>query len=741
MRKLAIFSCSFAAACAAYIWLISPIIALMCGIAAVAVAALICFLPTDAAKRIRIASIALALGLLWSYGYETLKIVPLRGLCGENVRLEATVSGYPEKTDYGYRVEASIRGGTVMLYLNGNYGGLKPSDRISLEAEVIDVSRGGEDENLYFQSRDISLLAFQNSPPIIEHAEHIEMKYLPTHWAHTIRDRIETLFPDDTEGFMRALLTGDKEGIGYAAKNQMSETGLSHVFSVSGMHVSLLVGFVMLLVRRKRIAAICSIVVMFVFAAMLGFAPSVSRAMIMNTVLILAPIVRRENDPATSLSCALFIILLTNPWALANIGLQLSFLSMAGIFLFASKINKRITAHRFAQGNGVKARIICAMSVNFSTSLAATVMTIPLIAYTFGTISLISPLANLLLLNLISMIFTAGFAILLLGVITPIGTALAWLLSWAVRFVLTVMDFLAGLPFASVYSDVIYFAAWLVCAYLMLAFFFSFGRERKLRELIAAALATLLCAIGFSMIDVPTQSVCVLDVGQGQSIFMHSGNFTAMVDCGGDSADAAGETAIRAIVQSGHTELDALILTHYDKDHTCGLERLLEKIKVHYLFLPDISDDQGRRAQIIKAAENAHIQISFVRDDMRLETSDACIRLIAPVSDRSVNEGLCVLMSLGECDILITGDMSIDSEHELLRTHELPQVEILVAGHHGAKNSTSAALLRRTSPQTVLISVGENSYGHPSQEVLERIVQAGASVLRTDLSGDITIKR
>ncbi len=742
MRKLAIFSCAFATAAAAYVWLLPPKVALLCTLALGIVTALLFLRRGKLILRARIACIAAAVGLLWSWGYEMLKIEPMRELCGEDVSVTATVSGYPEETSYGCRVETSINGGTMLLYLNDNYTWLKPGDKITVCAEVADVSRGsGESENLYFQSKDISLLAFQNDEPVVTVSEEIPIKYLPTHWAHLIAQRITKLFPSDTEGFMRALMMGDKSGISYSVQNQMSITGLAHVFSVSGMHVSLLVGFFMMLLNRKRLAAVCGVAAMFVFAAMLGFSPSVTRAVIMNTVLLLAPIVKRENDPATTLSFALLVILLGNPWAIASLSLQLSFLAMAGIFLFASKIHVRIVqCFPFREGTLLHSLLRNA-AVGVATSLSATILTMPLMAVTFGSVSVIAPLSNLLLLNLVSFLFTAGFVILLAGVITPLGTMLAWLVSWPIRLVLLAVKWLSKIPFAAVYTDSEYVAAWLIFVYLMLTVFLVFRSKRKLRHLLLAVTAAFLCAVGFAMLDVPQSSFTMLDVGQGQSILAQSGNFTVMVDCGGDSGDADGEYAARRLLMWGQSHLDALILTHYDDDHTCGFEQLLDRVKIDHLFLPDISDDSGRKEEILLAAQKEQVNICFVTQDMTIETDGARVEIMMPVSDSSDNEGLCALMSLGECDILITGDMSIASEYRLIQTHQLPEVEVLVAGHHGSKYSTSEVLLQRTKPQTVLISVGKNTYGHPSQQVLERIAAIGAEVYRTDLCGDITIMR
>ena len=742
MRKLVIFSGAFAVAAALYVWALPQMLALAFGIALLATGLLLLLLRKEAVKRIRIAALGLAAGMLWSCGYETFQIEPLRALCGENAAVTAEVSGYPERTEYGCRVETTIRGGTMLLYLDGAYEQLKPGDVITIQAEVVDVSQGsGESESLYFQSKDISLLAFQNEAPQISTSDAVPLKYYPTYLTHALRQHITKLFPEDAEGFVRALLTGDKSGADYTVQNQMSITGLSHVFSVSGMHVSLLIGFFMALFRKKRIAAVCGIAAMLLFAAMLGFAPSVTRAVIMNAILLLAPVFKRENDPATTLSFALLVILLGNPWAIASLSLQLSFFAMAGIFLFAPKIYGRICKRLKADRKDFSGKVLRVAALSIATTFGATSLTLPLIAVNFQTVSLIAPLSNLLLLNLISVIFALSFVVLLVGMIVPLGTMLAWLLSWPIRLVLLLVKGLSKVPYAAIYIGNAYMVAWLVVVYILLLTFFLRKRGRRVWYLAGAAAATLLCAIAFSALDRPDGSFTMLDVGQGQSIVLQSGDFTVMVDCGGDSGKEDGEYAARSLLISGQMQLDALILTHYDDDHTCGIEQLFDRIDVQYIFLPDISDDSGRREEVVLAAQEAGVIIHYVTEDITLEAENAVVQILMPLSDSSDNEGLCALMSLGECDILVTGDMSIESEYRLLEKYDLPDLEVLVAGHHGSKYSTSEALLQTTQPETVLISVGKNSYGHPTQVVLDRIASIGAVVYRTDLDGDITITR
>ena len=735
MRKLATFSCAFALSSAAYVWLLSPTAALIAAVLGAALAALI---PKgDTALRVRLAAAGMAIGFLWSWGYEQLHIVPLRSVCGDDVLVAVRVSDFTQSTKYGCCVETSIEGGTMLLYLDGNYETLHPGDMLTLRAQIIDVSRGsGEDENLYYQANDISLLGFANEEPTVTKADSVTN--VPAHWARAIRERITELFPEDTEGFMRALMLGDKDGIDYSLENQMTISGIVHVFSVSGMHVSLLVGFFMMLVRNKRVASVCAIFAMLLFAAMLGFSPSVTRAAIMNTIHLLAPIFKRENDPPTSLSVALLIILLINPFAIASMSLQLSFLAMAGILLFAEPLHGRI-CNRFPV-HGKFRTLFRALSANIALSLSATVLTLPILTVSFGSVSLIAPLSNVLLMQIVSFVFTSGFAVLLLGLVTPLGTFLAWSLSWVIRLVLLLVRWLSSVPFAAIFSDSEYVVAWLAAVYVMIVVFLLVKRERKLSHLIGAIAATLFCTIGLCMLDTPECSVTVLNVGQGQTVLMQ-GPMTAAIDCGGDSGDEDGEALARRLLITGERRLDALILTHYDADHTCGLEQLVQRVEICRLYLPDTSDDAGRRREVLAIAQRENIEICYVTQDITLESSGLNIQLFSPVKNSSDNDGLAALMSMGECDILVTGDLSAEAEALLVRARKLPQVELLVAGHHGSKHSTSAELLHATRPQAVLISVGKNSYGHPSQEVLSRIEDIGAQVFRTDECGDITIMR
>lgn len=747
MRKLMIFSLAFAAASAAYIWLLSSVSFLIAAALCIVGAGILFFRKSDNAKRIRIAAMGAAIGLLWSWGYEQLKIVPLRELCGNRTVISATVTQTPVLTQYGCKTAARLDGGKIMLYLNCEPQELSLGDTVELTAEVADVSQGsGEEENLYFQSTGISLIGFQRGELKVNKAEALPFSCIPAYCAEVTRSRIERIFPEDVSGFVRALLTGDRSGLDYSVRNELSITGISHVVAVSGMHVSLIVGIIFFLCRqRKRLAALVSIPVMLFFAAMLGFSPSVTRAVIMNTVMLLAPLFKRENDLPTALSFALLLILSVNPWAIANLSLQMSFSAMVGIFLLAPKICKWTEDRYGDRIDGKKhpklKKIFHGASVIIASTFSANVLTLPLTAISYESVSVISPLTNLLTMTLLGAVFSLSVAATVLSVFLPLGIGMAWVLAWPIRLILWLVHAFSKIPYAAVYTCSAYVVIWLIAVYLMLAVFFLVRRGRRVSVLASGIIGTLILAIVFSALPTADTSMTVFDVGQGQCIFAESDGVALMVDCGGDNGEYNGETVAKKLLMSGCRKIDALILTHYDTDHICGAAQLMRRVKVKTLFLPDIEDDSGNRLLVLSAAKEAGAEIRFVTEDIELQFSDSSVRLFVPPDGTAENASICALMSLRDCDILITGDMTTESEKQLMRRHELPKLEVLIAGHHGSRNATCEELLEQTRPDVVLISVGENSYGHPTQETIDRILAVGAKLYRTDLDGDLTILR
>ena len=232
-----------------------------------------------------------------------------------------------------------------------------------------------------------------------------------------------------------------------------------------------------------------------------------------------------------------------------------------------------------------------------------------------------------------------------------------------------------------------------------------------------------------------------LDVGQGQSVVLHSKEMTALIDCGSGSYLDAGDTAADYLQSVGVQTLDYVIVSHYHDDHCDGLPTLFARMKVKRLILPDIEPEDVFRAEVLSLAERHGIPVSFVRRDTALALGEASLTVYPPLDDTDMNEAcLTALCSAGTFDALFTADINANTEHILITTHDLPDVEVMMAGHHGSKYSTGKELLAEVTPEVAIISSGTNNrYGHPNFEALRRLADAGATIYRTDLQGNIHI--
>ena len=235
-------------------------------------------------------------------------------------------------------------------------------------------------------------------------------------------------------------------------------------------------------------------------------------------------------------------------------------------------------------------------------------------------------------------------------------------------------------------------------------------------------------------------SVTALDVGQGQSIVLYSDGFTAVIDCGSSSVPDAGVKTGEYLLSTGCDKIDYLILSHYHSDHTNGLPQLADIVDIDTILLPfPPAEDSYISDRIVSLADRSGIDLVYVSEDLSIKLGNAELTLFAPLGSETENENcVIVLCSQEGFDVLMTADAPSDIEYRLLQHNDLPDIEILIAGHHGSAGSTSQELLDTVLPEIAIISVGENEYGHPAASLLKRLEANGIAVYRTDESGNIT---
>lgn len=639
---------------------------------------------------------------------------PLRALDGQTGTAEILALDYGEETDYGQRVKGRIyivgKGYTLTAYLKEGVQA-EPGNVLKGQFQFRLTLPGGEKESSYDASSGIFLRATAKSETIVEPGQAGSLRFIPQRLAKRMKDILRFCLPGDVFPFAQSLLLGDSGELDYGTKTALTVSGIRHIIAVSGLHV----GVLWLLIRRLTgnrpfLAALVGIPSVALFAALAGFTPSVCRAGLMAGLLMLAACFGREYDPLTELALAALVLLEINPFTILSAGFQLSVLSVLGILLFQKKIQRKLETVLNPRLAGPIAVTLSAMSLST-----------PLAAYYFGVVSLVGVVTNLLVLPLVTVIFYGVGAVCALGGVSlTVGRLLGWVLAWPIRLVLAIAKGFSRVPLAALYPCGVFHALALAGSYVLLMAYVLF-QKGKLRYYVCASVClTAVCV--FLAGWLPRQEdfrFTVLDVGQGQSLVLQSRGETMVIDCGGWSGESAADKAAEYLLSQNIYKVEALALTHYDEDHAGGAEYLLGRVKAKEMLLPEGKEDRS---------------IPFGVGTLRL----------FPYTGGNLGQenSMAILFESENCVILVTGDLDLAGERRLVREGKIPRADILVVGHHGSKNATSAELLEAARPKVAVVSVGAgNPFGHPTQETLDRLEAAGAKVYRTDQSGTIVIRR
>lgn len=744
MRKLAAFTVSFALGICLAQYLLPERLLLPVAAVFFAAACLALLLPGLWRKRVLLVGTGLALALGWNWLYSYAVRAPLAALSGSEGTASMTLLEYAVPTDYGAKVTVKLEGvplGKVVCYGGADLLDLEPGQTVAAQVKFQDSARLREDTITNFTAQGVFLLAYQRGDEAVYgEGSAGSPRWWPAHAARAMQNRVTALFDGDEAAFLSAILTGDTSGLSEEARSDLSEAGLSHILAVSGLHCGFLMTLILLLTgrHRHRLAAVLALPVLMFYTLLTGASPSVVRACIMVVFVLAAPLFQRDSDPPTTLSAALFLILLANPFAAASISLQLSFGAMAGLLWLTPKLQDLLLGER---PSGKVCRLLVS---SLSATVGAMAFTVPLCAVYFGSLVLISPVSNLLCLTASSLVFTLGLGAVLASFLwVPLGTVIGFVPALLTRYILWISGVLASVPHHALYFTNPYLKYWLVFLYVLFAAAFFLRPKARRKYAVAGVLAAVSLAVTVRL-GAPHYTrggldAYVLDVGQGESVLLTSGGKFALVDCGSrNSWYDAGGIAADHLATMGCGTLDYLILTHYDYDHISGVAELLARARVDTLLLPDVSDDAGARFRVELAARNHGVDIQYVEVETVYTLGESSLTIYPPGDVEGDNEqGLAVLCTYGDYDLLITGDRNMAAERQLIADHDLPDIEALVVGHHGSKSSTSKELLEALTPETGIISVGDNSYGHPTEDALRRLVLADVEIYRTDKQGTV----
>lgn len=562
---------------------------------------------------------------------------------------------------------------------------------------------------------------------------------------HGISDRIRLLFPENTD-LVRAFVLGDRNGLDAQLREEFSQTGVAHLICISGLHISVVAMVVSWLLANwmpKKRAAWITLVVVLGYGYLIGFPASLVRATVMFAVFSLAPGAGRYSDPVTRISAALLAMLMFNPFYIYDGGFVLSFGASAGIILLTEPLENLFRVDRMRHKKphpnkwiNLLQRAVCYFPQLMCTTLAAQLATLPVVIAYFGAQSLISLPVNLLAIPLAMAAYPLSLAALVISIVSPaIGAMVAVIPDFMFSLLVQMIHGFAGLSLSELRSP--RYPDWLFAVHCLLILTASGINKISIRwrRFLPAG---LVCLLGLSMlcawINTLGFQVIFLDAEQGDAAVVRTEGHVYLMDVGDDYNPVSDYVAATCL------DVDAVFLSHPHQDHAGGLLELLETMPPKQIYVPHGwtgAEDGELVVQGISLARRMEIPIAELCAGDVIELSEnTYVKVHSPDGDEtSVNDMSLVLeLCYGKRRVLFTGDLSAAGEPEYL-----PDADILKVPHHGSSKACSERLLQAVTPEIAVISVGENYYGHPSDETLERLRSIGASIYRTDFCGAISI--
>jgi competence protein ComEC len=568
----------------------------------------------------------------------------------------------------------------------------------------------------------------------------------------SIQERFQLIFPR-RGALAEAMILARKEGIDTEQRDRFARAGLAHLLAISGLHVGLIAGALLLLGGILRLSpratAATTVCATIAYVLFLGAPHAATRAALQVTLALAGRIWQRPADPFSLIATAALVILLHDPLAILDPGFQLSFAGTAGIIA----LRRRFLAV-------LPLRLARPIRESVAVSIAATLATAPFTVIHFGQIAPIGVVANLIAIPVTGVAVPA--IVVALGA-SFFSISFARFLGGAADLLLTILDGIAKSAAAVpggqllIPHDAIY--GWGLAALLgaLLAGRLA-GGGREVRPLIrrAVAAATILALLSAwplaaRRLHDGRLEIHAIDVGQGDALAIRTpGGRWILVDAGpgGLGYDAGRARVVPFLLRHGARRVDALILTHPDSDHIGGAGAVLDAFEVGLVIDPGVAVGKSLYRELLHRANRGRLRWIAARADNEIRIDDVVIQLLQPDpaeldESRTTNElSVAFRLEYGRFGALFLGDATAAIEEELAARHgEALRSDLLKVAHHGSTTSTAEVMLDAARPRVAVISVGrQNRFGHPARQVLDRLERREIEVLRTDLAGTITIR-
>jgi len=611
----------------------------------------------------------------------------------------------------------------------------------------------------------------------------------PLQWIYSLRERLSAslarALPEPQGSLAQAILLGLRGNIPDYVYEAFSRTGTAHLLAISGLHISIIIAMLLSLGilffgRQRSIYIWLTLALTWLYAMLAGMHPPIIRAAIMGSLFLIAEFLGRQRSAIIALAFAAAVMVGIQSYLLWSVSFQLSFLAMAGlviIYPYFQTWGRKGVASLF----GAKDKIVAVGTMitdGFAATLAAILAVGPLIAYNFGIFSLVSLPATFFSLPALPFIIVTAALVAFTGLFAMLAAQILGWLSWLfLSYLVFVVQGFDALPYSSL--EVATVSTWYIWGYYVilagvlaslnyrnqLADFFSMliSRIKKIAEgipkprigssmkwfvLPLLIVAILVWSVALTMPD-DKLHVSFLDVGQGDAILIQTSNGQNIIIDGGPDPQKINLELSKKLPFWDRT-IDLMVCTQPQADHVTGLVDVLQRYKVKQVLEPGVSYDLAIYQEWLRIIQDKGIEYKIARagqeinlgDGIKMEVLNPPESLFEGTSHDVDNNGVVLRLSWGQFSFLFTADIREEAEFELIGQRANLRSTVLKVAHHGSRTSTTSQFLAAVDPEVAVISVGaDNPFGHPSPEVVERLIDklGEDNVYRTDEDGTVEL--
>ncbi len=574
----------------------------------------------------------------------------------------------------------------------------------------------------------------------------------------TLAKSLSSALPEPQNGLAQAITLGLRDDIGQGLREHFQDSGTTHLLAVSGLHVAIVAGLVLAAVRRllwrpRALLYLIPMLAVWAYAALAGLPPSAQRAAIMATFLFGALALGRQRHGLEALILATFLITVFSPESLWRISFQLSFLAMAGIILVGLPALER--SGPSSDSSGIAEGVMRGAFAMLVMGVAATLFTLPAVAFYFQHVSLVGVPATALALPAMPFALIASLLTSLVGLVSSDAS---WIIGWAawlgLGYIILVAHLFAAIPLASLQlNDIARGAVWAYYAVLFAAAWAVRGvdglRDRlrtalpqwpslpsgpsinRFQAAVAALVVLAALAWWAALSGTPRNlELTALDIGQGDALLVRTpGGHTLLVDGGPDPRSL--RRALDAQLPNQIRHLDMVIATHADRDHLGGLVEGLDRYSIGAVIQPEPLGNSATAIAWARALKQREVTLVPAAAGQRIRLGHVHVEVLHPpqrpltgTASDDDNNSVVLRLSYGNASFLLTGDIHAVAEDYLLSQDISLASTVLKVAHHGSATSTDPAFLEEVLPRVAVVSAARDSrFHHPSPEVVARLLE------------------